>query len=104
MATTLHHYMDGKRVAGTSGRFGDVFNPTTGEKAARVPLASAAEVGAAVASAAHAQPEWGNVPPLQRARVMFRFKELVERNIDEIARLVTNEHGKILSDAKGSVI
>jgi malonate-semialdehyde dehydrogenase (acetylating)/methylmalonate-semialdehyde dehydrogenase len=104
MAKALHHYVNGKRVNGTSGRFGDVFNPATGETASQVPLASKAEVGAAIAAAEAAQVAWGAMPPLQRARVLFRFKELVEKNMDELARMVTSEHGKTLADAKGSVI
>ena len=103
MTTTLHHYVNGARTTGTSGRFGDVYNPATGELAARVPFAAASEVGTAIAAAAAALPAWAATPPLQRARVMFRFKELVERNIDQLARLITAEHGKILSDAKGSI-
>ncbi len=103
MTATLHHYVNGARTSGTSGRFGDVYNPATGELAARVPFAAASEVGAAIAAAAAALPAWAATPPLQRARVMFRFKEMVERNMDELARLITSEHGKILSDAKGSI-
>ena len=103
MTSTLHHFINGARVAGKSGRFGDVFNPATGEIAARVPFAAAAEVGAAIAAADAAFAGWAATPPLQRARVMFRFKEFVERHIDELAQIVTSEHGKILSDAKGSV-
>ena len=103
MAETLHHYIDGKRVSGKSGRFGDVFNPATGEVKARVPLAAAAEVGEAVAIAAKAQLAWAVVPPLQRARVLFRFKALVEQNMDALARMITDEHGKTLPDARGSV-
>jgi malonate-semialdehyde dehydrogenase (acetylating) / methylmalonate-semialdehyde dehydrogenase len=104
MAKALHHYVNGKRVNGTSGRFGDVFNPATGEKASQVPLASKAEMGSAIAAAEAAQVAWGAMPPLQRARVMFHFKELVEKNMDELAQMVTSEHGKTLADAKGSVI
>ncbi|HJS31091.1 MAG TPA: CoA-acylating methylmalonate-semialdehyde dehydrogenase [Alphaproteobacteria bacterium] len=103
MTSTLHHFINGAKAAGKSGRFGDVFNPTTGEIAARVPFAAAAEVGAAIAAAEAAFAGWAATPPLQRARVMFRFKELVERHMDELARIITSEHGKILSDAKGSV-
>ncbi len=103
MTSTLHHFINGAKVAGKSGRFGDVFNPATGEIAARAPIAAAAEVGAAIAAADAAFANWAATPPLQRARVMFRFKELVERHIDELARIITSEHGKILSDAKGSV-
>ncbi|HSE77239.1 MAG TPA: CoA-acylating methylmalonate-semialdehyde dehydrogenase [Alphaproteobacteria bacterium] len=103
MTTTLHHFINGARAAGKNGRFGDVHNPATGEIAAHVPFATVAEVGAAVAAADAAFAGWAATPPLQRARVMFRFKELVERHMDELARIVTSEHGKILSDAKGSV-
>ncbi|HEX6981009.1 MAG TPA: CoA-acylating methylmalonate-semialdehyde dehydrogenase [Alphaproteobacteria bacterium] len=104
MVQTLHHYINGERVAGKSGRFGDVFNPATGERTAQVPFANATEVGHAIAAAEKAQAAWANVPPLQRARVMFRFKELVEKNMDDLARMITAEHGKVLSDAKGSLI
>jgi malonate-semialdehyde dehydrogenase (acetylating)/methylmalonate-semialdehyde dehydrogenase len=103
MARTLHHFVGGKKVAGTSGRFGDVFNPTTGEKSAEVPFASAQEVAAAIANAEAAFPAWSATSPLVRARVMFKFKELVEKNMDELARLISNEHGKVLSDARGSL-
>jgi malonate-semialdehyde dehydrogenase (acetylating) / methylmalonate-semialdehyde dehydrogenase len=103
MAKTLHHYVNGRRVTPKGGRFGDVFNPATGEVSAKVPLASAAEVGEAVAAAKAAFPAWAKVTPMQRARVMFRFKALIEANMDKLAELVTSEHGKILSDAKGSV-
>ena len=99
----LGHFIAGRTVAGSSGRMGDVFNPATGERSARVAFASAAEVGAAVAAAAAALPAWSATPPLQRARIMFKYKELVERHRDELAALVTAEHGKILEDARGSV-
>ena len=103
MAKTLHHYVNGRRVTPKGGRFGDVFNPATGEVSGKVPLASAAEVGEAVAAAKAAFPGWAKVTPMQRARVMFRFKALIEVNMDKLAELVTSEHGKVLSDAKGSV-
>ena len=103
MTETLHHYIDGERVAGESGRFGDVFNPATGERAKRVPFAGAAEVRKAVAAAAAALPGWSKTTPIARARVMFRFKELCERHIDELAEIVSSEHGKTLDDAKGSI-
>jgi malonate-semialdehyde dehydrogenase (acetylating) / methylmalonate-semialdehyde dehydrogenase len=102
MATTLHHFVNGQAVPGSSGRFADVFNPATGEVSSRVPLANAAELDRAVQAAAAAFPAWSAVTPLQRARVMFRFKALVEANLDRLAALVTAEHGKVLSDAKGS--
>ena len=103
MTESLHHYINGERVAGESGRFGDVFNPATGEVAARVPLASTDELRKATAAAKAALPGWAGTTPISRARVMFRFKDLCEQHIDELTELVAKEHGKILSDAKGSV-
>ncbi|MBM3600404.1 MAG: CoA-acylating methylmalonate-semialdehyde dehydrogenase [Alphaproteobacteria bacterium] len=103
MIKTINHVVNGKPMAGASGRFGDVFNPATGEKSAQVALATAAEVDKAVAAAKAAFPDWSAAPPLRRARVMFKFRELVERHMDELAQIITAEHGKILSDAKGSV-
>src|SRR5215510_7649515 len=100
---TINHFVGGQDVAGKSGRFGDVFNPATGEVQAKVALASKAEVDAAVKVALDAFPKWSATPPLIRARVMFRFKQLIEENMDKMAAIVTSEHGKVLSDAKGSV-
>ncbi|HVQ61306.1 MAG TPA: aldehyde dehydrogenase family protein, partial [Burkholderiales bacterium] len=99
----LSHFVGGKHLKGESGRFGDVFNPTTGALAARVPLASKAEVERVIANAKEAFAGWSETSPVTRARVMFRFKELVEKHMDELALLVSSEHGKVLSDAKGSV-
>ena len=104
MSRTIWHHINGKTAESRSNRFGDVYNPATGEVQARVSLASKAEVDAAVAAAAAAFPAWSQTPPLQRARVMFRFKALVEANIDKLAATLTSEHGKVLSDAKGSCI
>ena len=103
MVTELYHFIDGRRCAGRSGQFGDIHDPATGKQSTRVPLATAGEVDDAVAAATHAWPGWAATPPLRRARVMFRFKELVESHTDELARLITAEHGKVLSDAKGSI-
>ena len=103
MVETLSHFVNGKRVAGRSGRFGDVYDPATGEATARVPFAGGDEVRAAVAAAAGALPGWSAVTPLQRARIVFKFKELVERHADELARMITAEHGKVLADARGSL-
>ena len=103
MTQELKHFIGGKHVAGKSGRFGDVFNPSTGELAAKVPYASAAEMHQAIANSVEAFPGWAGTSPIARARVMFKFKELVEKNMDELGRLISNEHGKVLSDAKGSV-
>ena len=104
MVKTLHHYINGQQIEGTSGRYGDVFNPTTGKVSARVPLASADETANAIEVAAAAFPSWRDTPPLRRARVFFRFKELLDKHLDELAELVSAEHGKVLSDARGSVI
>lgn len=100
----LHHFIAGERVTGRSGRFGEVFNPATGEIVARVPLAMRDEVTAAVSVAQEALPAWADLPPLRRARILFRFKELIERNADELAALITREHGKVLADAKGELM
>jgi len=101
--TNLTHWINGKHVEGTSGRFGDVYNPATGEVAAQVPLASTAELNAAVEAAKAAFPDWAATPPLTRARIMFKYKTLIEENADRLAALITAEHGKVLSDAGGSL-
>jgi malonate-semialdehyde dehydrogenase (acetylating)/methylmalonate-semialdehyde dehydrogenase len=103
MSDTLCHYVDGARVDGASGRYGDVFNPASGAVAARVPLASPAEVDTAVAAAKRAFPAWRDTPPLKRAAVLFRFKELLDSHLDELTDLVCAEHGKVRSDARGSI-
>ena len=103
MAGSVQHFIGGKLVAGSSGRFSDVFNPATGEVATQVALASEEEIGHAVDVAREAFPAWAATPPLVRARVMFKFKELVERNMDELAAIITAEHGKVLTDARGSI-
>jgi malonate-semialdehyde dehydrogenase (acetylating)/methylmalonate-semialdehyde dehydrogenase len=99
----IGHFIGGRGVPGASGQFGDVFNPATGEVSARVAMASAAELDTAVAAAVAAWPAWAATPPLRRARVMFRFKELLERDRKLLAALVTAEHGKTLPDAEGEV-
>ena len=93
----------GERVPSRSGRAGDVFDPARGEVIRRAPFASAGEVGAAVAAAKAAFPGWRDTPPLRRARILARFRELLEARRDELARLVSEEHGKTLPDAAGSV-
>jgi len=103
MSKVLHHYVNGSRVEGNSGRYGEVYNPATGEVAARVPLASAAETAAAIEVAAKAFPAWRDTPPLRRATILFRFKELLDQHSDEIAQLIAAEHGKVLNDALGSL-
>ena len=99
----VSHWIHGTAVRGTSGRSQSVFNPATGKPQATVPLASRVEVEEAIASAAAAAPEWGAQPPLRRVRILFRFRELLEQNADDMAAIITSEHGKVLSDAKGEV-
>ena len=100
----LEHFIHGTRVAGESSRCGDVFDPSTGEVAARAPYADARDVDRAVQAAKAAWPAWAAMPPAQRARIMFRFRDLVEAHKQDIARIVSSEHGKTLDDALGSVM
>jgi malonate-semialdehyde dehydrogenase (acetylating)/methylmalonate-semialdehyde dehydrogenase len=99
----IQHYINGRIVPSQSGRQQDVFNPATGAVSAQVALASVEEVHAAVAAAKAAAPAWGETAPLKRARVMFKFKELIEKHHDDLAAAITREHGKVFSDAKGEV-
>ncbi len=101
---TVGHFIKGQTVAGTGGRTADIFNPSLGNLAARVSLATAAEVDAAVLAARAAFPKWSETPPLRRARVLFKFKALLEEHHDELAALITREHGKVFSDAQGEVV
>jgi malonate-semialdehyde dehydrogenase (acetylating)/methylmalonate-semialdehyde dehydrogenase len=103
MTETLHHHINGQHVAGESGRFGDVYNPATGEVTKKVPFASAAETHRAVEAAKAAFPAWSAMTPIARARVMFKFKGVCETHLDELAELTAIEHGKTFSDAQGSV-
>jgi malonate-semialdehyde dehydrogenase (acetylating)/methylmalonate-semialdehyde dehydrogenase len=100
----ITHWIGGERVAGAAGGAGEVFNPATGEVTGLVRLGDAATVDAAVQAARRAFPAWAETPALRRARVMFRFKELLEKHHDEMARLITREHGKVLDDARGEVV
>ena len=100
----IEHFVNGTDIRGNSDRFGDVYNPASGDITGRVPFATASEVGAAIDAAHNALPAWAATPPLKRARVMFKFKELIERDMDTLAAILTSEHGKVLSDAKGEVI
>ncbi|AUI59439.1 CoA-acylating methylmalonate-semialdehyde dehydrogenase [Amycolatopsis sp. BJA-103] len=103
MSTELSHFVGGKPVSGTSGRFADVFDPSTGAVQARVPLASATEVAAVVADAAQAQLEWARWNPQKRARVLMKFVDLVRAEEDSLARLLSSEHGKTVPDARGDI-
>jgi malonate-semialdehyde dehydrogenase (acetylating) / methylmalonate-semialdehyde dehydrogenase len=100
----IGHFIDGKRVAGGSGRAAEVFNPATGEVQARVALASAAEVAHAVERAREAQPTWAATNPQRRARVMMKFVELLNRDMAHLAEAISREHGKTFPDAKGDVV
>jgi malonate-semialdehyde dehydrogenase (acetylating)/methylmalonate-semialdehyde dehydrogenase len=100
---TIPHYINGARVEGTSGRTADVFNPATGEVQAHVPLANADELNAAIASAKEAQVAWGATNPQKRARVMMKFVDLLNRDMQKLAEMLSSEHGKTVPDAKGDV-
>ena len=99
----IQHYVGGKPVDGSSGRWGDVYNPATGDKIRRVAFASAAEIDRAVQAAAAAFPGWAATTPLSRARILFKFLELLHRDRDALARAISEEHGKIFSDAQGEI-
>ena len=101
---TIEHFQNGKSFSGDSKRLGKVFNPATGEQSAQVKLASTNDVNATVAKAKKAFEVWANTPPLQRSRIMFKFKELIEKNSDELTKIIVSEHGKVYEDAKGSLI
>jgi malonate-semialdehyde dehydrogenase (acetylating)/methylmalonate-semialdehyde dehydrogenase len=99
----LSHYINGEHVKGSSGRFADVYNPATGEVQAKVPLASEEEMHAAVEIAQSVQPAWAAVNPQRRARVMMKFVDLLNRDMDKLAEALSAEHGKTFPDAKGDV-
>jgi malonate-semialdehyde dehydrogenase (acetylating)/methylmalonate-semialdehyde dehydrogenase len=99
----IAHFIGGQTAAGTSGRTQDVFNPATGAVTGRVALASSAEVDTAVAAAQAAFPAWADTPPIRRARVLFKFLELLNQHKDELAHMITAEHGKVFTDAQGEV-
>jgi malonate-semialdehyde dehydrogenase (acetylating) / methylmalonate-semialdehyde dehydrogenase len=101
---TIEHWIDGAETAGASTRRGRVWNPATGEQQAEVVLGEVADVNNAVAAARKAFETWREVSLVRRARIMFAFRDLVERNLDALARIVSSEHGKVISDAKGEVI
>ncbi|GLS45362.1 CoA-acylating methylmalonate-semialdehyde dehydrogenase [Methylobacterium brachythecii] len=103
MPTEIGHYIDGSRAGGRSDRTSPVFNPASGEQTGVVALASTSEVDRAVASAVAAFPKWSRTPALRRARILNKFLGICEERIDELAALITAEHGKVHSDAKGEV-
>ncbi|GAA5145016.1 hypothetical protein GCM10025768_01620 [Microbacterium pseudoresistens] len=103
MVRELTHFVGGEHVAGTSGRFADVFDPSTGEVRARVPLASTAEVEAAIANAEEAQIGWAATNPQKRARVLMRFVDLINADAPELAKTLSREHGKTYEDSLGDI-
>ncbi|HEX6252530.1 MAG TPA: aldehyde dehydrogenase family protein, partial [Gemmatimonadaceae bacterium] len=103
MQATLRNYIGGEWLAVENADYLDLTNPATGESLGRVPLSTRSEVDAAVDAAKTAFPAWRRVPPVQRARFLFRFKNLLEEHFDEVARLVTEENGKTLDESRGSL-
>ena len=103
MTTQIPHFINGKRTAGQSTRTADVMDPNTGQVQAVVPMASVADVDAAVAVAVEAQKEWAAWNPQRRARVMMRFVDLVNKNADELAEKLSLEHGKTVEDSRGDI-
>ena len=99
----LTHFIGGRHVAGASGRFTEGWQPMTGEQISRVPLASKAEVRAAVENAKAAQPAWAATNPQRRARVLMKVLQLLERDNDKLAEVLAREHGKTIADAKGDI-
>jgi len=104
MTREIHHFLNGKAAVGTSGQYGDVFNPNTGEVQARVQFATTDEVAKAVADAKVAQVTWAAMNPQRRARVLMTYKALVEAEMDSLAALLSSEHGKVIADAKGDLV
>ncbi|MBN6812082.1 CoA-acylating methylmalonate-semialdehyde dehydrogenase [Kocuria marina] len=101
--TQIPHFIAGTRVPGESGRFGDVYNPVQGTVAAQVPLATADEVERAVTSAQEAFPVWSALNPQRRGRLLLKWVDRINENADELAELLSNEHGKTLEDARGDI-
>ncbi|MCG9537148.1 CoA-acylating methylmalonate-semialdehyde dehydrogenase [Providencia huaxiensis] len=99
----IHNFIGGEIVSSKSGRFAPVFNPATGEQSAQVVLSSADETKKAIEIANKAFPKWSKLSPLKRSRILFKFKALLEENMDELARLISQEHGKVFSDAVGEL-
>jgi len=101
--SVIKHFINGETFLGSSKKTGKVYNPATGEETSEVNLASKMDVNLAVEKAKKAFQEWSNKPPVIRARVLFKFKELIEKNSDELTKLIVSEHGKVYDDAKGSL-
>src|SRR5713226_5833132 len=104
MVCQIPHFIGGKRIVGQGGRTSSVFNPATGEQSGSVAIAGAAQVDQAATAASKAAPAWAACTPLRRARILNRFLRIVEDRIDELADVITAEHGKVHSDAKGEIL
>ena len=100
----IQHFVNGKIIPGKSDRKGKIFNPATGEQESEVKLGSKLDLDEAVNIAKKTFETWSLKPPIQRARIMFKFKELIEKNSDELTKMIVSEHGKVYEDAKGSLI
>jgi len=101
---TIQHFIDGKFTSGNSTRTGKIYNPATGEESRQVSLGTKKDVDNAIAVAKKSFLSWSEKPSLQRARILFKYKEIIEKNSDEIIKLIVSEHGKVYDDAKGSLI
>jgi len=99
----IEHFVNGKKFLGDSKRTSKVFNPATGEQTAEVKLASFKDIDSSIEAAKTAFTSWSKKPPLQRARVMFKFKEIIEKNFDELTKIIVSEHGKVFEDARGEI-
>ena len=99
----IQHFVDGKSFKGSSKRTGEVFNPATGEQSSEVSFATTDDVNKAFSVAKKAFASWSQKTPLFRARVLFKFKELIEKNSDELTKIIVSEHGKVYEDARGSL-
>jgi malonate-semialdehyde dehydrogenase (acetylating) / methylmalonate-semialdehyde dehydrogenase len=99
----IGHYINGKHVAGTSARLGDVYNPATGEVSGQINMATTSETETAITAAQAAFPAWSATPALRRARILFKFKALLDENANDLAKAISLEHGKTISDARGEV-
>ena len=99
----IQHFVNGKIISGKSKRRGKVFNPAIGEQESEVILGLKSDLDGAVDVAKKAFEAWSSKPPIQRARIMFKFKELIEKNSDELTKMIVSEHGKVYEDAKGSL-
>ena len=100
---TIEHFVEGKKYSGNSKRTSFIYNPATGETTAKVKLGSTEDLNKAVEVAQQAFLDWSNTPPLQRARVLFKYKALIEKNEDELIKIIVSEHGKVYEDARGSL-